>query len=510
MPGLIVSQHSGEGKANRYLPARLQPRSRHRLLHDGRRRAGQHADRRARPRLRRHQLPDPRAGQRRPVQEGTVLRGRGRLLGGRRRQHQLRQSARSPDRATLSAGERRLGPRVRRRRRRASAAAPARRRSSWTATTVRGCGRTTTGRSTACCDTAGATTATASRSPAWATGPTGIRPTRCRSGPSTSGLISAVRRSSTPPTAAARTARAWRPSVQRSTGPSSLRATGVRPAQQPEPVLELHLLPRRSGERRSVRAGRAAHGRRRPRHLPPARPRLRPPRRERGRRAGAPRLARPGGPLPHGRAQRLVDDARRRGRPDDGRRCTRRARSSGRARSGRRSGCAPTAISFDVTSDNPLNSGDGADGLVSPKFGAVFGPWRGTEFYANAGTGLSQQRRARRDDRRRSGHRRTGSSASRRSFARKRRGSRRAHRARPRPAVDGGAVVSRARLRAAVRRRRGHDRSGPAEPPRRRRVDQLRAAGAVADRGRRPVVLAMRASPTTIPSATAFPARSTA
>ncbi len=43
---------------------------------------------------------------------------------------------------------------------------------------------------------------------------------------------------------------------------------------------------------------------------------------------------------------------------------------------------------FDVTSDNPLNSGDGSDGLVSPKFAAVFGPWAGTEFYANAGMGF--------------------------------------------------------------------------------------------------------------------------
>ena len=53
---------------------------------------------------------------------------------------------------------------------------------------------------------------------------------------------------------------------------------------------------------------------------------------------------------------------------------------------------------FSVTSDNPLNSGDGSDGLVSPKFAAVFGPWAGTELYANAGHGLSQQRRARRRD----------------------------------------------------------------------------------------------------------------
>ncbi len=43
---------------------------------------------------------------------------------------------------------------------------------------------------------------------------------------------------------------------------------------------------------------------------------------------------------------------------------------------------------FAVTSDNPRNSGDGSDALVSPKFGAVFGPWAGTEVYANAGTGF--------------------------------------------------------------------------------------------------------------------------
>jgi hypothetical protein len=43
---------------------------------------------------------------------------------------------------------------------------------------------------------------------------------------------------------------------------------------------------------------------------------------------------------------------------------------------------------FDVTSDNPLNSGDGSYGLVSPKVGAIFGPWSGTEIYANAGTGF--------------------------------------------------------------------------------------------------------------------------
>ena len=29
---------------------------------------------------------------------------------------------------------------------------------------------------------------------------------------------------------------------------------------------------------------------------------------------------------------------------------------------------------FNVTSNDPLNSGDGSDGLVSPKFAAAFGP----------------------------------------------------------------------------------------------------------------------------------------
>jgi outer membrane receptor protein involved in Fe transport len=51
-------------------------------------------------------------------------------------------------------------------------------------------------------------------------------------------------------------------------------------------------------------------------------------------------------------------------------------------------GLRADAYRFSVTSDNPLNSGDGSDHLVSPKFGAVFGPWAGTELYANAGMGF--------------------------------------------------------------------------------------------------------------------------
>ena len=43
---------------------------------------------------------------------------------------------------------------------------------------------------------------------------------------------------------------------------------------------------------------------------------------------------------------------------------------------------------FDVTSDTAANSGRGSAALVSPKFSAAFGPWRGTELYASAGMGF--------------------------------------------------------------------------------------------------------------------------
>ena len=43
---------------------------------------------------------------------------------------------------------------------------------------------------------------------------------------------------------------------------------------------------------------------------------------------------------------------------------------------------------FDVESGLPLNSGGGSDAMASPKFSAVFGPWSGTEFYVNAGLGF--------------------------------------------------------------------------------------------------------------------------
>ncbi|MCA1977622.1 MAG: TonB-dependent receptor [Thiobacillus sp.] len=43
---------------------------------------------------------------------------------------------------------------------------------------------------------------------------------------------------------------------------------------------------------------------------------------------------------------------------------------------------------FDVASDTAANSGQAHDHIVSPKFAAVFGPWAKTEFYLNAGRGF--------------------------------------------------------------------------------------------------------------------------
>jgi hypothetical protein len=43
---------------------------------------------------------------------------------------------------------------------------------------------------------------------------------------------------------------------------------------------------------------------------------------------------------------------------------------------------------FDVTSDTARNSGQSQAGIVSPKFGLVFGPWSQTEIYLNGGYGF--------------------------------------------------------------------------------------------------------------------------
>ncbi len=50
-------------------------------------------------------------------------------------------------------------------------------------------------------------------------------------------------------------------------------------------------------------------------------------------------------------------------------------------------GLRADAYRFDVRSNLAANSGRGSAAIVSPKVSAVMGPWAGTEFYANAGFG---------------------------------------------------------------------------------------------------------------------------
>ncbi len=45
-------------------------------------------------------------------------------------------------------------------------------------------------------------------------------------------------------------------------------------------------------------------------------------------------------------------------------------------------------FSFNVDSDNPANSGTQTDSIASPKLSMIFGPWAKTEYYLNAGGGF--------------------------------------------------------------------------------------------------------------------------
>jgi hypothetical protein len=45
-------------------------------------------------------------------------------------------------------------------------------------------------------------------------------------------------------------------------------------------------------------------------------------------------------------------------------------------------------VSMNVNSDNPLNSGKTTDSILSPKFSMVFGPWAKTEYFLNWGQGF--------------------------------------------------------------------------------------------------------------------------
>ena len=155
------AQRRGEGQP--VLPARVQPRPRHRLRRDRRRHAGEHADPRPRPRLLRSQLPDPRAGQRRAV----LARARtSPSTATSPPPGPATSTTRTawPGRSSASAAAGRVSPGRWPRRRRPPAAARCSAPSRCSTTTGRGSGPTTTSRSTACSATPVATRATAIRS----------------------------------------------------------------------------------------------------------------------------------------------------------------------------------------------------------------------------------------------------------------------------------------------------------------------------------------------------------
>jgi outer membrane receptor protein involved in Fe transport len=51
-------------------------------------------------------------------------------------------------------------------------------------------------------------------------------------------------------------------------------------------------------------------------------------------------------------------------------------------------GVRADAFKFDVNSDNPANSGKASDSKISPKLNLIFGPWAKTEYYASVGRGF--------------------------------------------------------------------------------------------------------------------------
>ena len=135
-----------------------------------------------------------------------------------------------------------------------------------------------------------------------------------------------------------------------------------------------------------------------------------------------------------------------------------------------------------------MNSGTATAGIVSPKGGATFGPWKSTEFYLNAGTGFHSNNALgttiTRDTRRG-----TPVDASRRWCAR---------RAPKSACAPSRCRICRARCRcgrcgwvgAGLQRRHRRDRAGAGEQALRRRDRQLLQPRQVAGVRRRCVVVA--------------------
>ncbi len=188
-----------------------------------------------------------------------------------------------------------------------------------------------------------------------------------------------------------RRARAPRQPVRRMAGRSRRPADarlGVRAAQRAQPLVELHVPPRRPGARRPVRAGGPAL-RARPGASHQWSSRW-------GGRTADTRIG-AGAALRRHRQRGPLRDARARAaRPPRARTTVGEAslfafaESTYAWTSHLRStlGLRGDYYFFDVASDVPVNSGSRRAGLLSPKLGLAFGPWGGTEVYANAGFGF--------------------------------------------------------------------------------------------------------------------------
>ena len=144
---------------------------------------------------------------------------------------------------------------------------------------------------------------------------------------------------------------------------------------------------------------------------------------------------------------------------------------------------------FDVTGiSDPENGGTASRGIFSPKLSMIFGPYAETELYANFGYGFHS------NDARGATIRRdpvSGEPADPRHAARAGGlgGSRRAEHDPAALAVDARGLGSRDRVRAHLHRRRRLDRGLASEPPVRRRVEQLLPGPAVDDARPRLLVL---------------------
>ena len=254
-------------------------------------------------------------------------------------------------------------------------------------TPVRGRSPTRTRSSTACCATARATTSTACRSPSWAITESGTPPKRRRSARSTEGLID--RFGSIDPTDGGHTYRYSLGAEWQHSGNKTLtKVTAYGLAYDLDLISNftfflddpVHGDQQEQVDHRFVTGVKVSHRRLatwwgravqntfgvqiRNDDIPEV------------------------GALPHRGPRAARDEEQERRCSSRAPACTRRTRSRGRPGCARSWAFGSTRLAHRVDALDPANSGTSSAGIVSPKAGVTLGPWKGTEFYVNAGTGF--------------------------------------------------------------------------------------------------------------------------